>query len=200
MAGLRHRRRDWIRSDLSAAIRVGKEMIGFLCLDSATPNAFTAEHVERLKTFASQAAIALENARLYGEAQREKQYFESLVLNNPAAVVVVDRDANVLSWNPAAESLFGYPKGEAIGRNIDDLVANEATRAEATTYSRQAGAGNASPCHHTPQAPERQPGGCRAARRTGDHRGKACQLAGHLPRHQRTAAGSAGRAEAARFG
>ena len=133
---------SWIRSDLSAAIRVGEEVIGFLSLDSGTPYAFTAEHVERLQTFASQTAIALQNARLYSGAQREKQYFESLVLNNPAAVVVIDRDANVLSWNPAAESLFGYPQAEAVGRNIDDLVANEATRAEAITYSRQAEAGN----------------------------------------------------------
>ena len=133
---------SWIRSDLSAAIRVGEEVIGFLSLDSGTPYAFTAEHVERLQTFASQTAIALQNARLYSEAQREKQYFESLVLNNPAAVVVIDRDANVLSWNPAAESLFGYPQAEAVGRNIDDLVANEAARAEAITFSRQAGAGN----------------------------------------------------------
>ena len=133
---------SWIRCDLSAAIRVGEEVIGFLSLDSGTPYAFTAEHVERLQTFASQTAIALQNARLYSGAQREKQYFESLVLNNPAAVVVIDRDANVLSWNPAAESLFGYPQAEAVGRNIDDLVANEATRAEAITYSRQAEAGN----------------------------------------------------------
>ena len=133
---------SWIRSDLSAAIRVGKEIIGFLSLDSGTPYAFTAEHVERLQTFASQTAIALENARLYSEAQREKQYFESLVSNNPAAVVVADKDGIVLSWNPAAESLFGYPRNEAIGRNIDDLVANDAVRAEAAGYTRQAGTGN----------------------------------------------------------
>jgi PAS domain S-box-containing protein len=131
----------WIRSNLSAAIRVGKEIIGFLCLDSDTPYAFTAEHVERLQTFATQAAIALENARLYSEMRRERQYFESLVLNSPTAVVVIDEDANVLSWNPAAESLFGYPEDEAIGHNIDDLVADDASREEAEGYNRQVAAG-----------------------------------------------------------
>jgi PAS domain S-box-containing protein len=132
----------WIRSNLSAAIRVGKEIIGFLCLDRGAPHAFTGEHVERLQVFANQAAIALENARLYGEAQRERQYFESLVLNSPTAVVVIDEDASVLSWNPAAESLFGYPQAEAIGHNIDDLVANDARREEGEGYNRQVAAGN----------------------------------------------------------
>jgi PAS domain S-box-containing protein len=133
---------SWIRSDLSAAIRVGQEIIGFLCLDSDTPYAFTDEHIERLQAFADQAAIALQNARLYSEVQREKRYFESLVRNNPAAVVVIDRGANVDAWNPAAESLFGYRQDEAIGRNIDDLVATEAMLAEAASYNRQTEAGN----------------------------------------------------------
>ncbi len=107
------------------------------------PNAYDESDRMLLEAIANQAAIALENARLYGEIQREKRYFESLVLTNPAAVVVIDRDANVLSWNPAAESLFGYRQDEAIGRNIDDLVANEATRAEAAGFTRQAEAGDA---------------------------------------------------------
>jgi PAS domain S-box-containing protein len=133
---------SWIRSNLSVAIRVGEEIIGFLCLDRDTPHAFTEEHIERLQIFANQAAIALENARLYSEAQRERQYFESLVLNSPTAVVVIDEDADVLSWNPAAESLFGYPEDKAIGHNIDDLVADDASREEAEGYNRQVAAGN----------------------------------------------------------
>ena len=40
---------SWIRSNISAAIRVEDEIIGFLCLDSDTPYAFTVEHVERLR-------------------------------------------------------------------------------------------------------------------------------------------------------
>ena len=67
----------WIRSNISAAIRVGDEIIGFLCLDSGTPYAFTGEHVERLQTFASQAGIAVRNARLFDEAQQHQQAAEA---------------------------------------------------------------------------------------------------------------------------
>jgi len=40
-----------------------------------------------LNLFAPQAAVAIENARLYTAAQRQKQYFEELVQNSPVAVV-----------------------------------------------------------------------------------------------------------------
>ena len=68
---------NWIRSNISAAIRVEDEIIGFLCLDSGAPYAFTAEHVERLQTFASQAGIAVRNARLFDEAQQHQQAAEA---------------------------------------------------------------------------------------------------------------------------
>ena len=80
--------------------------------------------------------------RLYQEVQSEKQYFESLVMNNPVATVIISSSNEVVSWNPAAEQLFGYALHEAIGRNIDDLITNEALRAEAAAYSQRAATGN----------------------------------------------------------
>jgi len=52
------------------------------------------------------------------------------------AVVTIDNEAVITSWNPAAASLFGYTQAEAIGRNVDDLVANRSDLFdEAATYS-----------------------------------------------------------------
>jgi len=56
---------DWIRSYAGVPISKGEQVIGFLNLDSATPNFFTPAHASRLQAFASQAAVAIENARLY---------------------------------------------------------------------------------------------------------------------------------------
>ena len=70
---------------------------------------------------------------------RQDDYFEALVRNSPVAMVAVDLSANVVAWNPAAEQLFGYTFGEAVGKNLDDLVArSEALRAEALGYSVEA--------------------------------------------------------------
>jgi PAS domain S-box-containing protein len=72
------------------------------------------------------------------ELRRQKDYYEALFVNNPVAVMTADLDGNVVSWNPMAYKLFGYTQQEAIGRNADDLVANDASiRAEAVGYTRQ---------------------------------------------------------------
>jgi diguanylate cyclase (GGDEF)-like protein/PAS domain S-box-containing protein len=59
----------WIRANLGAPIMIRGETIGFLNLASAKPNTFSALDAEHLRAFANQAAIAIENARLYEEVQ-----------------------------------------------------------------------------------------------------------------------------------
>jgi PAS domain S-box-containing protein len=60
------------------------------------------------------------------ELQRQKQHLQSLLENSPTAIAAIDLEDTVTAWNPAAETLFGYTRDEAVGRNIDDLVANSA--------------------------------------------------------------------------
>jgi PAS domain S-box-containing protein len=73
------------------------------------------------------------------ELQRQKQYFQSLLDNSPTAIAAINLDNTITAWNPAAEKLFGYTRDEALGRNVDDLVANSAeVRAEAADVSKQA--------------------------------------------------------------
>jgi PAS domain S-box-containing protein len=72
------------------------------------------------------------------EIRRQKDYFQALFANSPVAVMTADLDANVVSWNPMAERLFGYTQQEAIGRHIDELVANDpVVREEALSYTQQ---------------------------------------------------------------
>jgi PAS domain S-box-containing protein len=74
--------------------------------------------------------------RIEEELRRQKEYYESLFNNSPAAVITEDLDGRVVSWNPVAEKLFGYTQEEAIGSLLDDLVAkDEVLREEAKSYS-----------------------------------------------------------------
>jgi PAS domain S-box-containing protein len=76
--------------------------------------------------------------RSQSELRRQKEYFEALVLNSPVAIAIIDLDANVVSWNPAAERLFGYTQAQAVGRSIDDLVAGTPEmQAEVLKYTQQ---------------------------------------------------------------
>ena len=77
------------------------------------------------------------------ELVRQRRFFESLVEQSPTAIVMIDDLANVTLWNPGAEHLFGYPAAEAIGRNLDDLIAKDPElHAEATAWSAEGMAGD----------------------------------------------------------
>jgi two-component system nitrate/nitrite sensor histidine kinase NarX len=56
-------------SCLAVPILLESEVVGFIHVLSATYNFFTESHAERLSVFAEQAAIAIQNARLYKQAQ-----------------------------------------------------------------------------------------------------------------------------------
>lgn len=84
----------WQRSILSAPICLRHEVVGFIHLDSHRPNYFSAAQAERLQVFADQAAIAIENARLF-EAEREQRALAE-VLHNAAAVLTSSLDIDVV--------------------------------------------------------------------------------------------------------
>ncbi len=140
--------RGLIQAIAGAPLKSGAQVVGVLGIARGpeSTRSFSPGEIELLGRFAQLASIAIENARLYQQVQREKQYFESLVSNSPTAIVVVGPDSTVVAWNPAAERLFGYTRAEAVGRNIDDLVAQaETVHAEAVVYSQDALKG--SPLH-----------------------------------------------------
>jgi two-component system, NarL family, nitrate/nitrite sensor histidine kinase NarX len=57
-------------SHLAAPLRIGERVIGALCVGSSQKEAFTDESAVLLARLANSAAVALENARLYAEAER----------------------------------------------------------------------------------------------------------------------------------
>jgi HD-GYP domain-containing protein (c-di-GMP phosphodiesterase class II) len=61
----------YVRSWLGLPLIAKGEELGFLTVDHTEPGIYDEESAEQVQTFASQAAIAIENARLYQEAERE---------------------------------------------------------------------------------------------------------------------------------
>lgn len=61
---------EWVRSYLGAPILVKSKLVGYINLDSTHPNMYDRSHVERLQIFADQAAIAIENARLFNKVEQ----------------------------------------------------------------------------------------------------------------------------------
>jgi PAS domain S-box-containing protein len=126
-----------IHSVMAAPLLIGHRLVGaFACLHDNPARKFGPDDLRLLNLFAPQAAVAIENARLYSAAQRQKQYFEDLVLNNPVAIVTLDTRHDIVSCNPAFEHLYGYRQGEITGRNLDDLISTATTRSEAVAITQ----------------------------------------------------------------
>jgi two-component system, sensor histidine kinase and response regulator len=78
-----------------------------------------------------------ERKRAEAEIFRQKQYFEAVVNNNPVAIVVLDTQQNILSCNPAFETLFQYSEKEIANANLDTLITTPETLGEAAQYTRE---------------------------------------------------------------
>ena len=126
-------------SYLGVPILVGSRAIGVISVQSIEEEGrFGEADVRLLSTIAANVGVAIQNARLFAEIGRQKQYFESLVETSPAAVVIMDADERVTGWNPAAAALFGYTAEEADGRRIDELVVSEEFRDESRDVTIEA--------------------------------------------------------------
>lgn len=117
-------RSSWIRSYASAPLQIRQEVIGFLNVNSREPNFFNAESCRRLQAFASHAAAALHNARLYRDLQQysiqleervdertaelslSKERIEAILESVPDAVFVLDHEDNLLESNQAGSLLL----------------------------------------------------------------------------------------------
>jgi PAS domain S-box-containing protein len=69
---------EYIRGWMSVPMIVKEQIIGFLNLDSKDTNAFSEEQATLVQTFANQAAVAIENARLYEETRQRLKETETV--------------------------------------------------------------------------------------------------------------------------
>ena len=131
------------RGVMVVPLMIGSRLVGTLAsVHLEEGREFGSEDLRLLNLFAPQAAIAIENARLYTDARRQRQYFETVVQNSPVAIVTLDLDGRIASLNPAFERLFGYPPSEALGEDLDELITTGETRLEAKHRTQQVYAGD----------------------------------------------------------
>jgi len=145
---------EWIRSYAAAPIRSKGMVIGVLNLCSEAEGFYTQAHADLLQTFADQAAVAIENARLFTQANQElaerqraelelrqlSEFNESILNEMADGVAVQDRRGNFAYVNPAAASLFGYTQAEMLGRHWTSFLSEDQQRVvEAADARRRQG-------------------------------------------------------------
>src|SRR5947207_6480833 len=92
---------------LTCAIRDGEGPLGWLVVDNrASGRAVDPRERELLEMLSEYLAIALRNARLYGQIADTKRSLEQLIASAGDAIISVTADDVVAGWNPAAERTF----------------------------------------------------------------------------------------------
>jgi PAS domain S-box-containing protein len=118
------------RSAAAAPLIANETIIGALVIESPLPAAFSPAELAHLDRLATQAAIAIENARLYSSLRQNEQWLSTMLQSIGDAVIATDATGRVTFTNPIAQALTGWPPDAVAGKRLEEFfkVINEKTR------------------------------------------------------------------------
>jgi PAS domain S-box-containing protein len=98
------------------------KLTGLLYLENnLTTNAFTPERLEVIRVLASQAAISIDNARLYSDLEHNEEKYRTLFEDSRDAIFLMTIDAKILDINQATLDLFGYTREEMLKVGLSEI-------------------------------------------------------------------------------
>ena len=87
-----------------------------------TSRHYAAGDLALAEELARRAALAIDNARLYAEAQAAEARYRGLFEGVADAILAVDAEGRIRDFNAAASELLGYQREELLGSRLEDLV------------------------------------------------------------------------------
>ena len=106
-------RRKRARSILCVPLVKQASLVGVLYLENnLASHVFTPSRTSLLELLASQAAISLDNARLYDELTMSEERWRNLFECAPVGVTLVGSDRRYVAANPAFQRMMGYTEEE----------------------------------------------------------------------------------------
>jgi PAS domain S-box-containing protein len=140
-------RQTQTRSVLCLPLVKQARLVGALYLENRlTSHLFTPSRIAVLELLASQAAISLENARLYADLRTSEERWRNLFESVPVGVTLTGPQGHYLAANPAFQKMTGYSEAEL--RDLSPLdIAHEDDRAATAARFAARAAGTDYPQH-----------------------------------------------------
>jgi K+-sensing histidine kinase KdpD len=98
------------------------QVIGVIFIFRNYPDLFTPNDRVLLQSFADQAAIAVFNARLYGQVSYEKQRLDALLDSAADGILILNADLTIERVNDAFERIYGKTNDELVNLSHDDVL------------------------------------------------------------------------------
>lgn len=109
------------RSIMAVPVLREDRVIAVITLESKKLNGFTDNHLDFAEKLATRAGVAMDNARLYEESQREREKLSHILNNTADVVIVINTDDRVMLINQSAMAAMRlYTNESYIGWTVAD--------------------------------------------------------------------------------
>lgn len=112
------------KSILCAPLSNKDQVLGVIEILNKKSSAFNKNDMDLVTVIARQAAIALENGRLYTELEAHQNFNESILGNLSGGVIAIDDKWNVTHLNPSAEQILFLSAVQSIGKSVSEVLKN----------------------------------------------------------------------------
>jgi NtrC-family two-component system sensor histidine kinase KinB len=109
-------------SQLSVPIMRENEILGVITIESTNYNAFGEDDITFVTQLAIQAAIAIDNARLFKRIAEGRDRLQVILDSMTEGVLLINNDGQVALANPRIESLLGLKPETMVRQLVDDLL------------------------------------------------------------------------------
>ena len=108
-------------SAFGAPLLLKNRLVGLLLVEYKSPNDFEDSQLDFLITLAGQAAVVVENSRLFEAVESERQRLSAVVTSASDPIIGSDSNGAVLLINPAARRVLGLNSPDVVGQPITAL-------------------------------------------------------------------------------
>lgn len=111
-----------IRSIMCAPLIVRGNCIGAVYVDSRLhASLFNEKTLDLLLAFCNQAAIAIDNARLFSKVNEDKQYMDNIFASMANGVITTNSAGIITTFNLAASYILGLDPAQVVGKHYQEV-------------------------------------------------------------------------------